>query len=376
MHVLFWSDTLWPVVGGVEVLAANFLRGMQPRGYEFALITRQDDLSQPEREDFAGMPMHRLPFRQALQAGDVRQLVSVRKRLQELKQALRPDLVHIFHSGPGVFFHLQTPQDPPAALVVSLHQLYGEEALAADTIRGRLLRQADWIVACSASVLAETRAQLPEIVARSSVIPNSLPMPALAPASLPLGAPHLLCLGRAVAQKGFDVALRAFARLAGRYPQARLVVAGDGEALPVLVQLAEALQIADRVDFMGWVAPPDVPALINRCAVVVMPSRYEPFGLVALQAGQLARPVVASRVDGLSEVVVDRETGLLVEPEDSEALAGAIARLLDHPELAERMGQAGRRRSREAFAWDRHLDSYDALFQRLVKDRHGGATAH
>jgi glycogen(starch) synthase len=193
-------------------------------------------------------------------------------------------------------------------------------------------------------------------------------MPGLLPAPLPFAAPRLLCLGRVVVQKGFDVALRAFAQLAGRYPQARLVVAGDGEALSALVQLAGALGIAGAVEFPGWAAPGDVPALINCCTMVLMPSRYEPFGLVALQAGQMARPVVASRVDGLPEVVVDGETGLLVEPENPEALARAIVCLLEDPALAARMGQAGRRRAEEAFSWEHHLEAYEALFQHLARN--------
>jgi starch synthase len=116
--------------------------------------------------------------------------------------------------------------------------------------------------------------------------------------------------------------------------------------------------------------------LINRCAVVVMPSLFEPFGLVALQAAHLARSVVASRVDGLLEVVVDGETGLLVEPEDAEALAGAIARLLAEPELARRMGQAGRQRAQETFGWAAHLEAYEALYHRLVRGRRRGTAAY
>jgi len=231
--------------------------------------------------------------------------------------------------------------------------------------RGRLLRAADWVTGCSHSVLAHTRAQLPQIASRSCVIHNSLQPPALEPAPLPFDPPRLLCLGRVLHQKGFDLALRAFAGLAGAFPGARLIVAGDGEARPALERLAAELGIASAVDMLGWVAPEAVPAWINRCTLVVMPSRIEPFGLVALQAAQMARPIVATRVDGLPEVVAHDESGLLVESDDVDALTAAIRSLLADPRRAAAMGDAARRRVQEAFGWERFVDAYEDVY-RLV----------
>ncbi len=107
-----------------------------------------------------------------------------------------------------------------------------------------------------------------------------------------------------------------------------------------------------------------------------MPSRWEePFGLVAVEAALMARPVVASRVGGLAEVVADGETGLLVDKEDPAALARAVTHLLKNPATAERMGQAARRRARELFGFDRQVDAYDGLYQRLAEETtHAGNT--
>ena len=80
----------------------------------------------------------------------------------------------------------------------------------------------------------------------------------------------------------------------------------------------------------------------------------------------MARPVVATRVGGLPEVIVNEETGLLVENEDSNALAEAVGFILDHPESAARMGQAARSRAQELFRWERYVNAYDALYQRLL----------
>jgi glycosyltransferase involved in cell wall biosynthesis len=94
----------------------------------------------------------------------------------------------------------------------------------------------------------------------------------------------------------------------------------------------------------------------------------EGFGLVALQAAQMGRPVVATRVGGVSEVVAHEESGLLVEPDDATSLAHAIESLLEDPERAKRMGRAARLRARMLFGWERHVDAYDELLQRLVRD--------
>jgi glycosyltransferase involved in cell wall biosynthesis len=112
-------------------------------------------------------------------------------------------------------------------------------------------------------------------------------------------------------------------------------------------------------------------ALLNSATVVLVPSRKaEGFGLVALEAALMARPVVASRFGALPEVVMDGETGLLVDKDDPLALADAILTLLTHPDTAMTMGETGRRRAQDLFGLQRHVDSFDALYRELV-GRHG-----
>ena len=125
--------------------------------------------------------------------------------------------------------------------------------------------------------------------------------------------------------------------------------------------------LKDRVDFLGWVSPDEVPALLNTTPMVLMPSRWEGLPSVVLQASMMARPVVATPVGGLSEVVAHQQTGLLVRPDDSEGLAEAIAFLLVHPVVAIQMGQAARRRVQKVFSWEQCVDAYDRLYRKLAK---------
>jgi glycosyltransferase involved in cell wall biosynthesis len=108
--------------------------------------------------------------------------------------------------------------------------------------------------------------------------------------------------------------------------------------------------------------------LMGDATLVLVPSRLEGFGLVALEAGSMARPVVATRVGGLPELIIHHETGLLTPGDNSEALTEAIVLLLEQPKIATSMGWAARERALNEFAWKRHVDAYDALYRRLIMD--------
>lgn len=366
MRILFWSETFWPVIGGVEVLAARLLPALRDRGHKLLVVTSHGAPDAPLEHIWGDIPMYRLPFEVALAERDVEQIMAARRRVAELKRSFQPDLVHLYHLGRSALFHLETVAARPVPALATLHQVHRTEFLQSDQVIGATLRSAAWTSSCSAVVLRETQAQVPELAARSSVIWNSLDEPAVPPAPLPFDVPRLLCLGRLLEQKGFDLAIAAFAELRTRFPSLRLVVAGDGVARAGLERQAAELGLGEAVEFLGWVDPDEVPALINTCTIVLIPSRHEGLPLVALQAAQLGRPVVATPVHGLSEAVVDGETGLLVEPENGPALGRAIAFLLEHPATATRLGQAARRRARDQFGWERHVAAYDALYHRLV----------
>jgi glycogen(starch) synthase len=175
-------------------------------------------------------------------------------------------------------------------------------------------------------------------------------------------------------QKGFDLALPALASILERFPKIRLIIAGDGPERSALERQVVELGLSNIVHFTGWVAPHEVLTLINTATVVVMPSRWEGLPSVALQAGLMARPVVATRVGGLPEIIVHQQTGLLVEKEDGAGLAGATAFLLEHPETAMRMGQAARQRVREVFSWEQCVNAYDALYRQLSGEVRSGSS--
>lgn len=363
MRVLFWSLTFWPNIGGVEVLAAKLVPALRERGHEFIIVAPKSHSDLPDEAQYQGISIRRFSFQNTVTPTGIDHLVEIRQRVAKLKRDFAPDLVHINGVGPTDFFHLTTTEAHRAPLLVTLH---GEWHRQADTIVGHTLRAADWVVGCSAAVLERGRRLKPEITDHSSVIYNGLKAPSLSPEPLPFDAPRVLCLGRLAPEKGMDLALTAFSSIVDQFPCARLIIAGNGVLRSDLERQAACHGIAHAVDFIGWVAPDKVPALINDATIVVMPSRQDSLPLVALEAALMARPIVATRVGGLPEVVVHEETGLLVESESSDALAEAVVCLLSNPHVAKRMGAAGRARAARVFSWEHHVDAYDALYRKLT----------
>lgn len=356
-----------PYPGGIEIFAVKFLPAMRQRGYELAVITSHAELELPDRETYAGIPLYRLPFRAALTKRDLPQIFAARTAVVELKRAFAPDLIHLYALGPSALFHLQTLGAHAAPTLVTLHgEVLRGGADGGDTILEKVLSSAEWVSCVSHAVLEKACELTPDIAGHSSVDYLALEPSALAPAPLLFSSPRLLCLGRLVPQKGFDLALTAFRSIADKFRQASLVIAGEGLGRAALEEQARKLGLAERVEFTGWIAPGQVPALINTATVVLLPSRREGLPLVSLQAAQMARPTVAARVGGLPEIVIDGETGLLFDAEDSAALARAIEFLLEHPERAVQMGHAAVRRAESVFGWTHHLDNIESIYQKIA----------
>jgi glycosyltransferase involved in cell wall biosynthesis len=179
--------------------------------------------------------------------------------------------------------------------------------------------------------------------------------------------PRLLCVGRLIPIKGHIVLLRAFAQARDRLPELRLDVAGRGPLEPALRALARELGVVDAVRFLGYVAP--VQRAIEDAAAVVVPSMGEGFGMVALEAMERARPVIAAEIGGLGELVEDGVTGRLVPAGEAEALADAMVQLASDLPRAAEMGRAGRRRALEQFLQERCTDRTELLYEEALSGR-------
>jgi GalNAc-alpha-(1->4)-GalNAc-alpha-(1->3)-diNAcBac-PP-undecaprenol alpha-1,4-N-acetyl-D-galactosaminyltransferase len=188
------------------------------------------------------------------------------------------------------------------------------------------------------------------------VIPNALrPLPAPAGGREPL----LLGVGSLKREKGFDLLLEAFARVAGAFPEWRVVLLGDGPERADLERRREALGLRDRVEFAGRVH--DVEGWMARAGLVVQPSRFEGFPNAVLEGMGMGAAVVSADCEaGPSDMIDDGVNGRLVPVEDADALAGAMRELMARPDLRERLGREAMR-VRERFRQDSIMARWEAL---------------
>jgi phosphatidylinositol alpha-1,6-mannosyltransferase len=172
----------------------------------------------------------------------------------------------------------------------------------------------------------------------------------------PALSPRVLCVARLSPDetyKGVDTLVYSWPRVSGQIPWAELVIAGDGPDRARLEHSAALLGLDGRVHFLGQVSDDELVLLYAEAALFALPARTrlgakpqgEGFGLVFIEAGAMGLPVVAGRGGGVDEAVIDGETGILVDPDDPDAVADAISMILSDPELGRCLGEAGRARA-------------------------------
>jgi glycosyltransferase involved in cell wall biosynthesis len=234
-------------------------------------------------------------------------------------------------------------------------------------------RQVDRVLAtCTDEVFELARMGAPR--RRMTVVPCGVDTTAFTPDGpvAPRGdRPRLVSIGRLVRRKGVDEVIEALRRV----PSAELVIAGgEGDGDPDADRLrrcAVRAGVADRVQLVGPVARPDVPALLRSADAVVCVPWYEPFGIVPLEAMACGRPVVASAVGGVQDTVVDEVTGLLVPPRRPDLLAAALRDLLGSPTRATAFGIAGRDRVLARYDWERVATATQAVYTEVLAARRG-----
>ena len=298
--------------------------------------------------------------------GKLRYLLRV-PRVRRLVRGLRPDLLHALHLTSYGFLSAFCDVHP------TLVSVWGTDVLEAPRlsplhylITRHALRRADHITATGLR-LAEAAARYAPAGRPVTVVPYGVDLRQFQPGPREAGSEVVIgAVARLSKEKGLRYLLEAFAMVAGRYPQARLVLAGDGPERRRLERLSARLGVAERVRFLGEVPHEQVPAVLQGFDVFAMPSTYEGFGVAALEAEAMEVPVVASNVHGIPDVVVDGETGLLVPPRDRQALASALERLLSDSDLRRRLGQAGRAFVAEHYSWEENTAQMEALYRAAV----------
>jgi len=185
---------------------------------------------------------------------------------------------------------------------------------------------------------------------------------------------YVLCLGRIDANKGHDLLLNAFYPVLKAAPDIHLVIGGGSaqpqqtelEVLSTMKRIIAEKKMGNNVHIVGYVPEEHLVAAYQQAEFFVLPSVFEPFGITALEAMACGRPVVASRLGGIRDVITSGESGLLVDPTNPTELADAMITLLGDPELAERIGRRGRDVVCEGFSWEAIAARHIALYEKYL----------
>jgi glycosyltransferase involved in cell wall biosynthesis len=187
-------------------------------------------------------------------------------------------------------------------------------------------------------------------------------------AAAKIGEPYFMYAGMLIYLKGIQDLIRAMHAVLQQHPQIKLVIAGKGVEEQKLRSLALELGITEHVMFAGHLDQSMLADYMKNCLALILPSLTEGLPRVVIEAQMLGKPVIASQVGGIPEIIADGETGFLVEPQDWQALARAMLKIIENPALAERMGSAAQTRVREKFNCQNYYTAYHAMIQQVCFD--------
>jgi glycosyltransferase involved in cell wall biosynthesis len=356
-----------PVRGGVEEVVLALLQRLDPGEFRLALAAPQA-LLDSFSDELHGVSVDTEPV-QADSWGRRREVA----RLSAFIGRVRPHVVnpHLFRStlvaAPVAKWH--------GATVVETY--HGREGWRGSLLRGGFVpdrvvsRFVDRVIAVSEAARSFLISGKGYAADKVVVVPNGRDLSTFRPGAardavrkelgLDRAVPLVGVVGRLEPQKGHAYLLEAWPSVLAEFPDARLLIVGDGSLRSRLQTRAHELAVADRIIFAGFRA--DVPRVLDALDILALPSLYEGMPLTAIEASAMARPVVATAVDGTPEVIREARTGRLVPPADPGALSRAIRGILRDPLGAERMGRAGRDFVLDRFALDRQVASTARVYR-------------
>jgi glycosyltransferase involved in cell wall biosynthesis len=364
-------------VGGVEILLSNLLPELQRHGDEVTLgVMRQPFDLQPTLES---QGVRVVVFRDRHRWN----LLGAARELASLARSGGFDVVHAHLYFPAVVCAFsRCLRLHRAAQVVSFHNLAYEPGVNKAGLRlefrkwlARLLypRGFDAMLAVSTSVARHYEQSLG--LHSVKVLHNSVPRTLIdrgappLPAATGSGVLSVIVPGRLVHEKGHGDFLHALAVLRTQGRQLSVTFAGHGPLRLALEQQIRQLRLGDCVTITGAISNAQMFDILEVADLVVVPSRFEGFGLTALEAMALGRPVIATTAGGLPEVIVHGETGWLVPPQDPGQLARAIAYLSDNPSLRDLFGKAGRLRAQQQFSLSAVTVKLRDIYHEIVQKR-------
>ncbi|TGE33825.1 glycosyltransferase [Desulfosporosinus sp. Sb-LF] len=326
--------------------------------------------------EFPHVKVHVIPRLAGGKADAILRQAWVRKKIKEI----RPDLIHAHYATSFGLLGALARRHP---LVISA---WGSDIFSFPRISFLHQSLLKWIlghadVLCSSSnIMAQEMHRYIGTEQAVEIIPFGVDMTRFSPSqgengpgecaypkSGGLEAPVVFGVAKGLHQVyGLDLLIKAFALVHDRFPQTLLRIAGDGPERNTLEDLSKKLCVNEYVEWLGRLPNTNVADFYRSVDVVVVPSREESFGVTAVEGSACARPVIASRVGGLTEVIVEGETGFLFPSENISELGKVMERLIENPTLRDTMGQRGRSHVLKHYDWQKNVTQMELVYERVL----------
>jgi glycosyltransferase involved in cell wall biosynthesis len=381
MKVLIANYEFPPVGGGGSKASFALARALARRGQQVTVLTSGHP-GAPSVEVIHNIRVHRVwSWRKGVHdcglRGAITFLISALPRLRSILRSEDIDVVHYFFGLPTGLLSIYSHGIAKVPYVVSLRgsdvPLYDCESRKL-TLLHRLTRGASRRIWGSASEVFAVSKGLKQMAQKSfpevtvDVIYNGVDCDARPRESYGADAREapvrITCVSRLIPRKGLGDLIEAVASLDDL--RLELVLIGAGPSEEALREFASQRGVSDRVRFVGYCDPQTVMAENERADLFVLPTHSEAFANVILEAMSTGLPVVATRVGGVAEAVLDGETGILVDAHQPEQLAAAIRKLAENPDLRAAFGRAGRERVHKHFTWERTTSRYIEAYRRAL----------
>ncbi len=374
-RVALVTSSFAPFIGGVETHVREVARELAGRGHDIEVWSVARD-GVPGERMVSDIVVRDLPT--PLPARDPGAILRFALAFPAARRAWRlaianfgPEILHVQCFGPNGAYATAFARSRGLPLVVSSHgetiadddDVFGSSAIAQRGLR-RALRDAAAVTGCSPVVLDDLRGRFGLADGRGETVPNGVDLSIAAEAPTGLPPVYFAGAGRLEHIKGFDLLVRAFAA-ADLGPDVELVLAGDGRLTPSLRSLINELGLSSRVRLLGRLSPSAVAGLLEGALAVVVPSRFEAFGIAVLEAWRARRPLIAADRGGIPGIVQDGVDGFLVDPEDETRFARVLEQIAQDEPLRERIAREGALNVAR-FRWATVAARYEAIYDRIV----------
>jgi glycosyltransferase involved in cell wall biosynthesis len=374
------------VVGGIARHCEGLAKALAKQKHDVHLFTL-DFPGSPDYEDVNGVKI----YRASTELGHPNFLTWVllfnhflSKKMADVTRSIDFDVIHV-HDWLAAFSGISFKHYLKKPMILTVHStevgraqgLHSPDSFSINGIEWWSTYEADRVIVCSQSMKNEicNHFNLPEN--KVDIIPNAINPEKYQTFSdrgkvrqrygIGWGEKLVLCVGRLVPQKGVEYFIRSIPKIAKSFPEAKYIIVGEGWSRDLLEAEARASGYAHNIRFTGFAPDKEVIDLMTSADVLVVPSIYEPFGIVALEGMATGVPVVASRVGGLAEVIDHDRNGIFVYPRSPDSIAWGIGRVLSDPDHSRWLTKNAKEKLHKAYSWEAVAMKTVEVYKKVVE---------